>query len=114
MRFLFAFPALIAADVYDFFLPHYKAGCKTGGCVDWSSVHGAGSLFAQGTVPKEAGANCAMPAATAGAHECDCGEKDKMKYINDSYAGAWCYCNDGSRAYCEPPSSVVEQLNLQL
>jgi len=82
--------------------------------MQWSSVRGAGDLFYDGTVPKDAGANCAMPARTAGAHECDCGEKDKMTFINDSYAGPWCYCSDGSQAYCSPPLSVVEQLNLQL
>merc|ERR1719326_1526006 len=37
-----------------------------------------------------------------------------MTYINDSYAGPWCFCADGSQAYCNPPSNVVEQLNLQL
>lgn len=95
-------------------MPQYMPGCATGGCVDWSSVNGAGALFKDGSVPKEAGASCAMPAATAGAHECDCGEKDMMKYINDSYAGPWCFCSDGSQAYCSPPNSVVEQLNLQL
>ena len=39
--------------------------------------------------------------------------------MTDSYAGPWCYCasaakGEPDKAYCTPPSSHVEQLNLQV
>jgi len=105
----------VRGDVYDFFMPMYKSGCAGGRpCANWSSNPKAAELFTGGRVPPDAANYCAMPAVTAGAHECDCAEKSKITYIEDSYAGPWCYCDDGHMAYCTPPNSTVEQLNLQL
>mmetsp|Transcript_42180 Transcript_42180/g.75523 ORF Transcript_42180/g.75523 Transcript_42180/m.75523 type:complete len:567 (-) Transcript_42180:138-1838(-) len=109
----FFFPVLAVCNVYDYFMPHYIPGCK-GGCASWASVRKAASLFADGKVPEEAGVQCAMPGASAGNHECDCAEKNATTYMEDSYAGPWCYCKDGTSEYCTPPNSTVEQLNLQL
>ena len=88
-----------------------------------------GSLFADGSVPAGIGSSCAMPAAHAGNHECDCGPKPVFNetYMLDSYGGPWCFCKDPSPTlepgseyntnvmrYCEAPTYVPEQLNLQL
>ena len=110
------------SNMYDVIMPAYESGCPHG-CADWTTVDQP-ALWADGKVPSGAGRNCAMPAAQSGAHECDCGEKDADTYMTDSYAGPWCFCADSkgewdqfgetSKAYCTPPKSHVEQLNLQL
>jgi len=108
------------ANMYDVIMPSYIPGCPSG-CAAWSSV-GQPELWADGTVPADAANHCAMPAAQSGAHECDCAEKDADTYMTDSYAGPWCFCASGKhgeaaspdKAYCTPPPSHVEQLNLQL
>jgi hypothetical protein len=87
--------AAARAEVYDVVMEHYTSGCAHG-CLDWSKVPdfldpgtvvkdkngtvitpphqvSVGSLFADGQVPAGIGASCAMPAAHAGNHECDCG-----------------------------------------
>lgn len=108
------------ANMYDVIMPSYISGCSHG-CTPWTSA-GQDQLWANGKVPADAASHCAMPAAQSGAHECDCAEKDADTYMTDSYAGPWCFCAasaDGvaptsDKAYCTPPNSHVEQLNLQL
>jgi len=44
---------------------------------------------------------------------------DPDEVITDSFAGPWCYClnpakGDPFAAYCKPPQSVPEQINIQL
>jgi hypothetical protein len=141
--------AAARAEVYDVVMEHYTSGCAHG-CLDWSKVPdfldpgtvvkdkngtvitpphqvSVGSLFADGQVPAGIGASCAMPAAHAGNHECDCGAHAAYNetYILDSYAGPWCFCaspaggnpagyNTPLMSYCDPPAAVPEQINLQL
>jgi hypothetical protein len=105
--------AAVAGNTYDYFMPAYVSACE-GGCMDWISAPNASRLFIGGKVPANAGSSCAMPGASAGNNECDCAEKNATTYIEDSYAGPWCYCQNGPPQYCTPPSSTVEQLNLQL
>jgi len=121
MSLLPLFAGVVLGDVYDFYLPHYTPGCKSGKCVPWAQAGAVSSKYSQEQIDAmfingtgAAGSLCAMPGVTAGAHECDCGEKDATTYISDSYAGAWCFCSDGSQEYCTPAQSTVEQLNLQL
>lgn len=106
------------SEVQDFVDPGLKSETKIS----------VGSLFANGSVPIDIGSSCAMPAAHAGNHECDCGAKAAFNetYMLDSYAGPWCFCKDPGTApsnreyntplmsYCKPPQSVPEQINLQL
>lgn len=104
-------------NMYDIVMPSYLSGCSNG-CMAWDGARLANysHLWADG-VPKDAGSSCAMPAAQAGKHECDCGQKDAERYMTDSYAGPWCFCNAGATknmSYCSAPKSHVEQLNLQV
>ena len=109
-------------------MPHYNSTCKNG-CADWATAGGSNTtlqqvinaMFANGTVPAGAGSQCAMPAAHAGDHECDCGQKDGDEYIYDSYNGPWCFCKDpdpgvpnSTALYCTPPRHIPEQINLQV
>jgi hypothetical protein len=112
------------ANMYDIVLPQYHSTCKHG-CLKWTEA-GNGNATEQARINafwtdggKAAGSSCAMPANTAGDHECDCNEKDKATYIEDSYAGPWCYCatpdaGENRSQYCTPSSASVEQLNLQI
>eukprot|EP00756_Hemistasia_phaeocysticola_P036841 Hpha_TRINITY_DN16663_c1_g2::TRINITY_DN16663_c1_g2_i1::g.181626::m.181626 len=111
----------VLGDVYDYYMPHYTPGCKSGGCVPWAEAGKVSknitqaqieAFFINGTAA--AGSLCAMPGKQAGTHECDCGEKNAQTYISDSYAGPWCFCSDGTQQYCNAAQHTVEQLNLQL
>ena len=131
-------PRTVQGNMYDVVLPRYQTQCLHG-CLAWPDVPDfvdpgmkntskvkVGSLFADGSVPAGIGDSCAMPAAHAGDHECDCGQKpgEEEEYTLDSYQGPWCFCKpgpDGSlpnvTAYCDPPNgtaSYPEQINLQV
>lgn len=120
---LLALFRLSSSNMFDVLFPKYTSRCKNG-CEVWSNVNTPS--YNQSTVNQmwEKGAAyasnfCGMPANTAGNHECDCSEKDQYTFITDSYAGPWCFCKnpepgENQTAYCDPPKSVVEQLNLQL
>eukprot|EP00039_Didymoeca_costata_P020714 m.342179 g.342179 ORF g.342179 m.342179 type:complete len:577 (+) comp21074_c0_seq1:121-1851(+) len=110
------------SNVYDLTFPKYISQCPNG-CADWTNVQSPNynQSFINGTfidiAAAQPGTMCAMPGASAGDHECDC--SDKSEVITDSFAGPWCVCKDpGSdgpfAAYCTPPQSVPEQINLQL
>merc|ERR1711871_132941 len=111
-------------NMYDVIMRQYTSTCKHG-CADWGSVPNQNqsiidAMFAGGKAgAAAAGSSCAMPANHAGDNECDCGQKDADKYIFDSYQGPWCYCKQPqkgmpSAAYCQPPQSTPEQINLQV
>jgi hypothetical protein len=109
-----------AANVYDVIMPHYTTTCKNG-CIKWADVtdfvdpgvyHNSttkttvGSLFADGSVPDGLADECAMPAAHAGNHLCDCGVDRNAfdeTYMLDSYAGPWCFCKDPAPR--DPPTA---------
>jgi hypothetical protein len=114
------------ANMYDVFLKDYKPTCANG-CAPWATAGGSNatlqkiidSMFSDGAIPADAASSCAMPAAQAGVHECDCGQKDGDLYIYDSYNGPWCFCADPAAGsptalYCSPPKYAPEQVNLQL
>eukprot|EP00656_Telonema_subtile_P040233 TRINITY_DN452_c0_g1_i1.p1 TRINITY_DN452_c0_g1~~TRINITY_DN452_c0_g1_i1.p1 ORF type:complete len:602 (-),score=155.73 TRINITY_DN452_c0_g1_i1:145-1950(-) len=109
--------ALASANVYDVVLPLYQpaAGCK---CASWTSVSSNATEQARidatwlnGKPPADIGNACAMPGASAGEFECDGCTVDK---IYNSFAGPWCYCESQGEQYCTPPTSVPEQINLQV
>eukprot|EP00051_Salpingoeca_urceolata_P027595 m.482294 g.482294 ORF g.482294 m.482294 type:complete len:583 (-) comp22487_c0_seq1:276-2024(-) len=111
----------VSANMYDVFMPNYISGCKNG-CAEWATAGNSSyqpfinALFQFGKVPADAGNQCAMPAGSAGRHECDCADKDEV--ITDSFAGPWCYCKDPApgepfAAYCRAAWRTPEQINLQ-
>eukprot|EP00729_Bicosta_minor_P009103 gene9103-12667_t len=107
---------LAAGNMYDITMGNYKTTCSTG-CAAWSK---AGSLKGVNVTQDQINAffvGGASYATTASDHECDCGAKDQQEYIYDSYAGPWCFCNEGSTttaAYCTAPTDIPEQINLQV
>eukprot|EP00040_Diaphanoeca_grandis_P038935 m.257739 g.257739 ORF g.257739 m.257739 type:complete len:608 (-) comp35653_c0_seq1:175-1998(-) len=117
----------VHANMYDVVLPEYTAGCSSG-CVAWANAASFNQTKNQPFIDamfiggadgaKNAGSSCAMPGAHAGDSECDCGQKDNMTYIYDSYAGPWCFCQTApgliEPLYCTPAMKTPEQINLQL
>lgn len=137
--------ATALGNQYDVLFPKYDApaGCSDG-CAKWADVAGDGvqgvdqaavaKLFANGTIPADAGAACAMP-GSAPVH----GEGRRLLTTQDtedswmwslSQAAAengsvpMCFCKNSKGAangtliggvidYCTPPLSVPEQINLQ-
>lgn len=121
-----ALTGVALGNMYDVVLPQYSSTC-TNGCLPWAEAGGGNStkqaiingFFADPATIAAAGSSCAMPAAQAGAHQCDCGEMDGDEFIFDSYEGPWCFCKDpvpGENAtqYCTPAKHSPEQINLQL
>mmetsp|Transcript_17259 Transcript_17259/g.44979 ORF Transcript_17259/g.44979 Transcript_17259/m.44979 type:complete len:583 (+) Transcript_17259:71-1819(+) len=120
---LLAIVACASANVYDLGFPKYISNCPNG-CAEWTNAANANytqaaidALWEDASVQAASGANCAMPAASAGDHECDC--SDATERITDSFAGPWCVCKDPSTAgpfaaYCNAPKAVPEQINLQV
>ena len=102
----------VRGNVYDVSMPLYRPSCRHG-CLPWSEVASSlapsatltqaavNSLFIEGAAGSAAaGSDCAMPGASAGAHEKDCGlhcdpaGSDQWTRISDSFAGPWCFCKD--------------------
>ena len=133
---LLAVVKLASANQYDVLFPKYLAPANcTEGCAKWADVAGDGvtnmtqaqvtNLFANGTIPADAGSSCAMP-GSAPVH----GEGRRLlgaeedSFLWDAAGGPsaettsvpYCLCKGGQGAasgHCTPPMGVPEQINLQ-
>ena len=105
------------ADMYDVLMPHYlpPAECGAAGCAAWSGQDPR--VWRAGAPPDNAGDSCAMPAGPILDSRFNKTTETLNKATNTSWQGAWCYCKDPSAArlgVCRAPSSVPEQINLQI
>ena len=133
---LLAVVKLASANQYDVLFPKYLAPAEcTEGCAKWADVAGDGvtnmtqtqvtKLFANSTIPADAGSSCAMP-GSAPVH----GEGRRLlgaeedSFLWDAAGGPaaestsvpYCLCKGGKGAasgHCTPPMGVPEQINLQ-
>jgi hypothetical protein len=99
----------VLANMFDTVFPSYSSGCgSNAACAKWSDIRNATAIWANQSAMLAAGNSCAMPALPIGHSPNDS--------VLDSFSGPWCYCTGGERThdFCDPPSSSVEQLNLQL
>jgi len=121
------------ANQYNVLYPHYIAPAECAhGCAKWADVAGDGvklnqskvaALFANGTVPADAGASCLWPGMAVSHHEGRrrlADGKPKGKPTESSIPYCLCQSAPGSltppaneTGQCTPPMSTPEQINLQ-
>ena len=147
MKVVLSFPLLLAAaeaNQYDVLFPKYiKPTICTSGCATWSDVAAGGvknttqakvaALFANGTIPAGASADCAMPGSQPVHGEgrrmlLDGTEEDSFMWAATGKARAgevgsvpYCICKQAASgpaapfsANCGPPMGIPEQINLQV